>query len=97
MAGSTKITASGVLGTADKPLKVYSVVIASTSLGASSAQLRNGSAATDSLVDVIGAEADGVATKSYGNHGKYFPAGLYVNLGLNVLHVDIDWEQITIS
>lgn len=91
--GSTRLTASGVVGVSGKPVIVYSFSFLS---GASAGVpiFSDGSAGggTERL-RVTGTANQGTITTIYPN-GKFFPTGCYLTVDGNTTYVDVDYAQV---
>ena len=94
MAGNQQITADGVLGVEDAPTRVFSFSLRSKQTGPGTVILRNGDATTDTEVHRTVGTADAVTNISFGEGGKFFPAGCFVDVDGDVEYVDIDYVTV---
>lgn len=94
MAGHQISTSSADLGTSGKPKRVFSLTLQSKVGGAGRLILHNGTAGTDPETARVDGVSDAQVVVNYGNQGKFFPAGCYLELDSNVQYVDVDYEQV---
>lgn len=91
-AGDQLVTASGVLGTSGKPIRVYSMNLISSGT-ASVIQLKSGTASGGAIwIQETGTISTG-KTFDYGYHGQYFPSGCFVTVDGNIVSAEISYSQ----
>lgn len=89
--GSVKITASGVIGVSGKPCTVYSYTILSTAT-AGVAIFKDLNTSGVERHRATGTISQGV-TVSFGQNGKYFPGGAWVDVDVNTTYIDVDFAM----
>ena len=94
LAGHQKVTADAVVGVADKPVRLYSLVIRSKVSGSGIVILRNGSDTSGTEFTQLDGVAGASTPVSFGEQGKFFPGGLYVDIDADVEYADVDYEQV---
>lgn len=83
-AGVQLVTADGVVGTANKPIRVFAIHTLSGAGGGGVVNLRSGAAVSDTIrVSQTGTASTGV-TWTYGKHGFLFESGCYCDVDANV-------------
>ena len=92
MAGSVRITASGVVGVSGKPVRVYGFTMRSNA-EPGLVTLYNGTDDTGTEKYRMSGNTDASADKVFATEGKHFPGGCYVTLDANVVYVDFDYVQ----
>lgn len=93
MAGSTRITAAGVVGVSGKPVRIYGFTMRSGAGGSGTVTLYNGTSTADVEKYRLQGNADASADKVFPAEGKHFPAGCYADLDADVQYVDFDYVQ----
>lgn len=93
MAGSSRLTAAGVLSVSGKPVRVFGFTMRSGSGGSGRVTLYNGTSTSGTEKYVLDGNADASAEKTFAAVGKYFPGGCYVDIDANVQYVDFDYVQ----
>lgn len=93
MAGSSRLTAAGVLGVSGKPVRVFGFTMRSGTGGPGSVTLYNGTATTDPEKYKMTGNTDASSDKVFAREGKHFPSGCYVDIDSNVTYVDFDYVQ----
>ena len=91
--GSQLITADGVVGTAYKPIRVFSIHILSTGGGGGVVNLRSGAAVTSTIrTTQAGTTSTGV-TYNYGKTGFLFESGCYCDIDANTTSVLVQFVK----
>ena len=93
MAGSSRITAAGVLGVSGKPVRVFGFTMRSGAGGPGTVTLYDGTSTGGTEKYVMQGNSDASADKIFATEGKFFPGGCYVDLDANVSYVDFDYLQ----
>lgn len=93
MAGSSRLTAAGVLGVSGKPVRVFGFTMRSGAGGPGSATLYNGTATSGTEKYKMVGNTDASADKVFASEGKHFPGGCYVDFDSDVTYVDFDYVQ----
>lgn len=93
MAGSVRITASGVVGVSGKSMRIFGFTMRSTGGGPGVVTLYNGTSTGGTEKYVLNGNPDASADKVFAAEGKHFQAGCYADLDTNVSYVDFDYIQ----
>lgn len=93
MAGSSRLTAAGVLGVSGKSLRIYGFTMRSNANGPGTVTLYNGTSTGGTEKYVMNGNSDASADKLFPTEGKHFPGGCYVDLDAQVSYVDFDYLQ----
>lgn len=93
MAGSSRLTAAGVLGVSGKPVRVYGFTMRSGAGGVGSVTLYDGTSTSGTEKYKMDGNPDASADKVFATEGKHFPGGCYADLDANVTYVDFDYVQ----
>lgn len=93
MAGSTRITAAGVVGVSGKPVRIYGFTMRSGAGGSGTVTLYNGASTAGIEKYRLQGNADASADKVFPTEGKHFPSGCYADLDADVQYVDFDYVQ----
>lgn len=93
MAGTIVATASGVILKSGSPVRVYNVSAQSSSDGPATIIFRNGTTSSGTEYNRLGWDADASANEGFGESGKFYPGGLYLEL-TNVASVSVDCELV---
>ena len=93
MAGSTRITAAGVVGVSGKPVRIYGFTMRSGAGGTGTVTLYNGTSTGGTEKYRLQGNMDASADKVFPTEGKHFPSGCYADLDANVTYVDFDYVQ----
>ena len=92
-AGSQRITADGVVGTSGTAIRLFGYTMRSNAGGLGQIILYNGTDTTGTEKWIGNGNVDSSADKVFGQKGKLFPAGLYVDIDANITYVDFDYVQ----
>lgn len=94
MAGHAKLTASAVVLTSGKPVRIFGYSQLSGASGAGVVTLYSGTDTTGTkLYEGNGIAGDAIY-HDFGEHGKFFPSGCFASLDADVSYVDFDCEQV---
>lgn len=93
MAGSSRLTADGVLGVSGKPVRVFGFTMRSGAGGTGSVILYDGTTTGGTEKYKMVGNTDASADKVFATEGKHFPNGCYVDVDANVTYVDFDYLQ----
>ncbi len=93
MAGSSRLTAAGVLGVSGKSLRVFGFTMRSGAGGPGIVTLYAGTSTGGTEKYVMQGNADASADKLFNAEGKHFQTGCYVDFDANVSYVDFDYLQ----
>lgn len=89
--GSVNIIASGVIGVSGKPCTIYSYTVMSGAT-AGVVILKDTNTSGPERHRSSGTISKG-ASVSFGNNGKYFPAGAWVDVDVNTTYIDFDYAM----
>lgn len=89
--GTTRLTAAGVLGTASKPVRVFSITVISDGT-AGVTTVRDGTTSSGAAYDIIGGVISQGKTVLYGEAGRLFPDGCYIDADAHSIGVIVDWN-----
>lgn len=93
-AGVQLVTADAAVGSAGKPVRVFSINIISGGGGAAVVSLRNGSSASDTIyVTETGTVSTG-KTINFGTQGFAFPSGCFVDVDTNTTSVLVSYNYL---
>lgn len=92
MAGNARLTADGVVLDSGKPQRVFGFSFKSNG-GIATVALYSGTDTTGTEIDSAEAAADTTGHVSYGEQGRFFPGGCYVDM-TNCVYVDLEVEQV---
>lgn len=87
--GSQRITADGVVGTSGADIRVFAIVVRSTSGGAAVVNLRNGTTVSDTIWDVIDVGAASTTTRVVYAGGLLLKGGAYIDVDANTSFVSV--------
>lgn len=90
--GSQRITADGVVGPSGADIRVFEVVVRSTSGGAAVVNLRNGTTVSDTVWDVIDVAAASTTTRSVYAGGLLLKGGAYIDVDSNTSFVSVIYQ-----
>lgn len=93
MAGSTRITAAGVVGVSGKPVRIYGFTMRSGAGGSGTVTLYSGTSTGGVEKYRLQGNMDASADKVFPAEGKHFPDGCYADLDADVTYVDFDYVQ----
>lgn len=93
MAGSTRITASGVVGVSGKPVRIYGFTARSGASGPGIVTLYNGTSTSGTEKYRFQGNIDASADKVFATEGKHFPGGCYADLDADIQYIDFDYVQ----
>lgn len=90
--GSQRITADGVVGTSGADIRVFEVIVRSDGDGASVVNLRNGTAVTDTIWDVIDVASASTTTRVVYAGGLLLKGGAYIDVDSNTSFVTVIYQ-----
>jgi len=90
-AGTTRLTAAGVLGAAGRAVRIFSITVISDGT-AGVTTVRDGSTAGGVAYDIIGGTISQGKTVIYGETGRLFPDGCYIDADAHSIGVIVDWN-----
>jgi len=93
MAGSSRLTAAGVLGVSGKSLRVYGFTVRSGAGGPGTVTLYAGTSTGGVEKYRFQGNTDASADKVFATEGKHFQTGCYVDFDADVTYVDFDYLQ----
>lgn len=93
MAGSTRITAAGVVGVSGQPVRIFGFTTRSGAGGVGTVTLYDGTSTSGTEKYRFQGNTDASADKIFGAEGKHFPSGCYADLDADVTYVDFDYLQ----
>ena len=97
MAGSVRITASGVVGVSGKPVRIFGYTMRSGDGGVGVITLYEGTGITGTEKWKGQGNVGSGADKQFAHKGKFFPAGCYADIDSNVDYVDFDYLQENVT
>ena len=89
--GTTRLTAAGVLGTAGRAVRIFSITVISDGT-AGVTTVRDGSTSGGVVYDIIAGVISSGATRVYGSTGRLFVDGCYIDADSHSIGVIVDWN-----